>query len=83
MAKKKEVKKRAPKPKKEKKVLPPAAENEQPEAPASEPENEAKGLPFYENARVLEILQHDTPEGWHHCRMSDGTTKHVPVSLFE
>lgn len=37
-------------------------------------------LPIFENARVVAILS--TGEKFNHCKMSDGTTKHVPVELF-
>ncbi len=37
-------------------------------------------LPRYENAQVTEILSEGTTH--HHCKMDDGTTKHVPVELF-
>jgi len=69
MNKKKETKKRKPRAKRAK----PAEESV---------EEKGKPLPVYDGAQVLEVIQENTPEGWHHCRMSDGTTKHVPVELF-
>ena len=40
-------------------------------------------LPRFENAQVLEILERDVNKQWHHCKMDDGTTKHVPIELFK
>lgn len=77
MKKKKETQKKAIKPKKPKAAEPVLVE--EPEVPESAPTGT---LPSYENAQVIQILQENTPEGFHHCKMSDGTTKHVPVGLF-
>lgn len=41
-------------------------------------------LPSYEGANVIEILEQNAVGGrFNHCKMSDGTTKHVPIELFE
>lgn len=39
-------------------------------------------LPKYENAQVVEVLQENVNGKFHHCKMSDGTTKHIPIELF-
>ena len=71
------------KPRKPKKAQAPAAAQEgtatQDTATAG-PAPVAVVLPRYENAEVTEILSEGTTH--HHCKMSDGTTKHVPVELF-
>lgn len=41
-----------------------------------------KPLPFYEGSQVIAILAKNVQGKWHHCKMSDGTTKHVPLELF-
>ena len=35
------------------------------------------GMP---SAQVIEVLERQ--KDWYHCKMSDGTTKHVPAKLF-
>lgn len=48
-----------------------------------EAEPEVKPLPLFEGARVLEVLEENVNGKWNHCKMSDGTTKHVPLELFD
>lgn len=43
-------------------------------------ETEIQFLPMFEGAQVTRIL--DEFGSFNHCKMSDGTTKHVPKSLF-
>ena len=45
-------------------------------------EQSVKPFPIYEHAQVIEVLSENTPIGFNHCRMSDGTTKSVPAELF-
>ncbi len=40
-------------------------------------------LPSFEGAEVVAILDYGAIEGFKHCKMSDGTTKHVPSNLFK
>lgn len=39
-------------------------------------------LPSFEGAQVIRILDTNPVEGFKHCQMSDGTTRHVPNNLF-
>lgn len=45
--------------------------------------NSVKEFPTFEGAKVTAVLKENDVNGFHSCKMSDGTTKHVPVSLFE
>lgn len=36
----------------------------------------------FDGATVVEMLPTKPAKGFIHCRMSDGTTKHVPAELF-
>ena len=59
------------------------AEGITPESEDTAPELSVKSLPTFENAQVVEVLEENVISGrFHHCKMSDGTTKHVPVELF-
>lgn len=49
---------------------------------AAQQENSVKEFPTFENAKVVRVLKENDVNGFHKCEMSDGTQKHVPVSLF-
>jgi hypothetical protein len=40
-------------------------------------------FPIYEGAQVVAIIEENVNGLFHHCAMSDGTTKHVPIELFK
>ena len=47
----------------------------------SSPELMAPKTTIFENAKVESILE--VGENFYHCKMSDGTSKHVPSELFK
>lgn len=40
-------------------------------------------LPVFEGSQVTEVLQENVNGKWHHCKLSNGTTAHVPIELFK
>jgi len=51
------------------------------EAPVEEPVVVGETRIYYEGAYITGVLD-ESREGFKHCSMSDGTTKDVPVELF-
>ena len=54
-----------------------------PVPPQEETVSVPKTFPAYEGKQVVEILEENVNGQWHHCKLSDGTTAHVPVNLFD
>ncbi len=50
--------------------------------PKVESQNFTITLPVFEGAQVIAILEEDVNGTFKHCKMSDGTTRHVPNHLF-
>jgi hypothetical protein len=46
-----------------------------------ESSNEVQQFPYYNGTQVVDIIQGETLTHFH-CKMSDGTTMHVPKELF-
>ena len=70
---------------KAKKVLPPKVEEKvaivaEVVSVVATPIEVVKELPTYNNLMVVKILEEGNE--WNHCKMSDGSSMHVPIGLF-